>query len=245
MINLNPDIETQHLVAQNRLAQMGNYYQWIFHHFVEAIGDRVWDAGAGIGYITEILCKQAQFVFATEFTENNLAILHKRFDKDEHVQVAFCDLTKDDALNLVKYQFDTIISLDVLEHLEDDRRTLRLFAKILVPEGRLLLKVPAHPFLYGTIDEASLHYRRYAKRDLKEKLEETGFHLEKLCYMNMVATIPYFIKNRLLKTNNNFSNSLDQNRLGFYNRLMPWLERAERIIPPPFGLSLIAIARKL
>jgi 2-polyprenyl-3-methyl-5-hydroxy-6-metoxy-1,4-benzoquinol methylase len=242
---LNMDIETQHLAAQNRLAQMDNYYQWIFRHFAEVVGKRVWDAGAGIGHLTEILCKQAQFVYATEFTEKNLAILHKRFANDKQVQIAFCDLTTDDALHLIKYQFDTIMSLDVLEHLEDDRQTLRLFAKILAPEGRLLLKVPAHPFLYGSIDEASLHYRRYAKRDLKNKLEEAGFHLEKLSYMNMVATVPYFIKSRLLKINNNFSNSLDGNRLSFYNHLMPWLERAERIIPPPFGLSLIAIGHKL
>ncbi len=62
--------------------------------------------------------------------------------------------------------------------------------------------------------------------------------------MNIAATVPYFIKSRILKKNSSFSTSLNSNRLGFYNKLIPWFERAERILQPPFGLSLIAIGRK-
>ena len=62
--------------------------------------------------------------------------------------------------------------------------------------------------------------------------------------MNMAATVPYFVKSRLLRRKTNFSNSLDPGRLGLYDRLIPWLERAERIVPVPFGLSLIAVGQK-
>ena len=62
--------------------------------------------------------------------------------------------------------------------------------------------------------------------------------------MNMAATVPYFLKGRVLKKRRNFSNSIDGGKLGFYNRLMPWLERAERVLPTPFGLSLVAVGRK-
>ncbi len=243
-MDLTNEFETKHFDAQNSLTQMGNYYLWILNNFSGAIGSRVWDAGAGIGNITELLSQQAEFVLATEFTKLNLVTLHKHFEKHENINVRFCDLTKDDALAFAKYDLDTIVTLDVLEHLENDQYTLRLYYDVLRPNGRLLIKVPAHMFLYGSLDKASLHFRRYAKKELKEKLNEAGFIIEKLHYMNIAATIPYFIKSVILKKNSNFSTSLNSNRLGFYNILIPWFEKVERILRPPFGLSLIAIGRK-
>ena len=103
----------------------------------------------------------------------------------------------------------------------------------------------AHPFLFGSLDEASLHYRRYTKRDLREKLLRAGFEVEMLRHMNLAAVVPYLLKGRVLRSKKNFSNSLSGSRLGFYNKLIPWFARFEGLLPPPIGLSLVAIARKL
>jgi 2-polyprenyl-3-methyl-5-hydroxy-6-metoxy-1,4-benzoquinol methylase len=237
-------IETMHRAAQGRMAQLGNYYRWILRNFGGAIGRRVWDAGAGIGNVTEHLARHADFVLASEFAPQNLEALRGRFADRTGVRVAYCDLTRDDALAFAECEIDTVISLDVLEHLEDDLHALRIFRTVLRPEGRALLKVPAHPFLYGAIDEASLHVRRYRKSELRAKLERAGFRVERVAYMNMAATVPYFVKSRLLRRRTNFSNTIDPERLGLVNRLVPWLERAERILPVVFGLSLIAVGRK-
>ncbi len=238
------DLERAHYAAQGRLARMSNYYRWILRQFDGALGRRIWDAGAGIGTVSETLIENADFLLATEFGEKNLVALRERFAGRAAVRVEFCDLSREDARVFAGERLDTIVSLDVLEHLADDGFALRLFHAVLAPGGRLCLKVPAHPFLYGTMDRASLHHRRYARRELREKLRAVGFVPEHLRAMNLAATIPYFVKGRLLKRDRNFSNSIDGERLGFYNRIVPWLERIERVLPPPFGLSLIAIARK-
>ena len=236
--------ETMHCAAQGHMAQLDNYYHWILRNFGGAIGRRIWDAGAGIGSVTEHLARRADFVLATEFAQRNLEALRERFANRPDVRVAYCDLARDDALAFAECAIDTVISLDVLEHLEDDLHVLKTFWTVLQPEGRLLLKVPAHPFLYGAIDEASLHFRRYRRRDLGASLERAGFRVERVAYMNMAATVPYFVKSRLLRRRTNFSNTIDPDRLGLVNRLVPWLERAERVLPVVFGLSLIAVGRK-
>jgi SAM-dependent methyltransferase len=237
-------VETMHRAAQGRMAQLSNYYRWILRNFGGAVGRRIWDAGAGIGNVTEHLARHADFVLATEFAQQNLDALRERFADRPGVRIAYCDLARDDALAFEDCEIDTVISLDVLEHLDDDLHVLRNFWTVLRPEGRLLLKVPAHPFLYGAIDEASLHIRRYRKGDLRAVLERAGFCVERVAHMNMAATLPYFVKSRVLRRRTNFSNTIDPERLGLYNRLVPWLERAERILPVVFGLSLIAVGRK-
>lgn len=241
-----PDANTDrmHFDAQERLARLGNYQRWILRNFGDAVGRRIWDAGAGIGNVAAHLASGAEFVLATEFTERNLEALRARFAESERVVVARCDLSGEDALAFGAQAIDTVISLDVIEHLKDDGHALRMFHRVLVSDGRLLIKVPAHPFLYGAVDEASLHFRRYRRRELRDKLVAAGFRVERVAYMNMAATVPYFLKSRLLKRRTNFSNTLDPNRLGLYDRLIPWLERAERIVPVPFGLSLFAVGRK-
>jgi len=95
------------------------------------------------------------------------------------------------------------------------------------------------------MDEASLHYRRYTKGELRRKLEAAGFCVKRIRYMNMFAVIPYLIKGRILKRKGNFSREINARRLGFYNHLMPWLEQIERFLPSLFGLSLVAVGEKL
>jgi 2-polyprenyl-3-methyl-5-hydroxy-6-metoxy-1,4-benzoquinol methylase len=243
-MELTRDIESKHFDAQGRLAQLDNYYRWILGTFGETVGDRVWDAGAGIGNVSELLLERASFVLATEFTGKNLDALRERFADRPAIQVEHCDLTKPETADLARYEVDTIVTLDVLEHLEDDAAALGRYHEVLQPGGALLIKVPAHMFLYGTLDRSSLHHRRYGKRELRQKLEASGFRVERIRHMNMAATLPYLLKGRILKREGNFSSTLDGGRLGFYNQVMSWLERVERVLPPPFGLSLIAVGRK-
>jgi len=236
--------EAMHYDAQGRLARLGSYQRWVLRNFGDAFGRRIWDAGAGIGLVTAELAQRADFVLATEYTPRNLETLTARFGGSPKVTVARCDLAGDDALAVAAHEIDTIVSLDVLEHLPDDGHVLALFRRVLTPGGRLLLKVPAHPFLFGAIDEASHHHRRYTRKGLQGALLRAGFEIERVAPMNMAATVPYFVKSRVLKRRTNFSNTIDPGRLGLYDRLIPWLERAERVLPVPFGLSLVAVARK-
>jgi SAM-dependent methyltransferase len=243
-MDLQPELESEHFDAQGRLARMGSYYRWILRNFGDAVGRRVWDAGAGIGTVSELLLERSEFLLSTEFGEKNLVALRARFGERAQVRVEYCDLSRRDALAFAADQLDTVVSLDVLEHLEDDVQALKLFREVLVPGGQVCIKVPAHPWLFGSMDRASLHFRRYSRAMLRSALEQAGLVVESLRPMNAPATLPYFLKGKLLRRDKNFSNTLDGGRLGFYDRVIPWIERVERVLPPPIGLSLIAVARR-
>ena len=97
------------------------------------------------------------------------------------------------------FSFDTVVCLNVLEHVKDDLRALSFMRTVLEPGGRLVLQVPAFQFLYGSVDRAIGHYRRYTRRDLALKMRQAGFEVEDSFYMNVIGMAGWFWNNRIMK----------------------------------------------
>jgi hypothetical protein len=108
----------------------------------------------------------------------------------------------------------------------------------LIPGGKLALLVPAHQVLYGAFDYALGHYRRYEKGELMRKLEQVGFLVRRIKFFSLAAVLPWLINGRLLKRA-----YMPMRQANLADRLVPLL-KLERLIGPPFGLSLIAIGEK-
>jgi hypothetical protein len=244
-ITLTETLESQHFTAQKNMAQLTNYYRWILGFYQKYMGKRIWDAGAGAGIAAQIHSKDAEFELLTDFGKKNLDYLKKKFQGDANIIVESCDFTTAEPGYYKKFKINSIIHLDVLEHIENDLRALKLFSRALENNGTLLLKVPAHPFLYCDIDRQSLHYRRYTKKGIKGKLINAGFKIEKIRYMNAPGAILYLYKGRIKRQRTNFSITIKRDDLSFINRVIPLIQRMEKIFPPFFGLSIIAIARKV
>ena len=134
--------------------------------------------------------------------------------------------------------FDTILCFNVLEHIAADEAVLTRFASLLRPGGSLLLLVPAHPAAYGRIDDILGHERRYAKRELAQKLEFAGLEVARLRHVNPVGIVGWFVTSRLLR-----ATQVPSGPLRLYDRLVPVLRLIDRL-PVPFGLSLWAVARR-
>lgn len=243
-MKLSKKSEKLHLDAQNQMSRMTAYYYWAVSFLGSNPGSNIWDAGAGIGILADKLSSKERKLLLTEFGEENLNILNQKYEKDSNVTVAFCDLTEAKAHDFKNYAIDTIIQLDVLEHLEDDQAVLNLFYEVLPRGGKILIKVPAHPGLFCEIDKASLHYRRYTKNALKQKVEKSGFKIQKISYMNMLGAILYFIKGKIGKKKTNFSNTFSARKIKRMNKIIPVLVKIEKILPPFFGLSVIVVAEK-
>jgi hypothetical protein len=126
----------------------------------------------------------------------------------------------------------------VLEHIADDTGALAMFAAALRSDGRLLLVVPAHPFLYGTMDHALEHVRRYRRRDLQTKLDEAGFAVEALHHVNPVGALGWLFWGRILGRDR-----VPSEPLRAYDRMTPLLRTLDHV-RLPFGLSLWAVARR-
>jgi len=225
------------------MSLLTSYYQWSLNYLRESKGRRIWDAGAGIGIASKILEPHSDYILATDIGQDNISSLKKKFSSCPKIEIRECDL-----LNIrweeLPRGIDTIVHLDVLEHIKEDAKVLRLFYDCLAANGCLLVKVPAHPSLYCAIDKTSSHARRYTLEELKEKLVNAGFNVSRITYMNMIGAMIYFVKGKILGHDREFANTINKNSFVVMNKIIPVYQWVERFLPRRFGLSVIAVAVK-
>lgn len=222
----------------NQLAELDRYNYWVYEQIKDGLGHQVLEVGSGTGNITQFLCADGHEVTATDVVPGYRAELQRLFCEKPNVQVGKFDLTENAPEEMVKRQFDTVVCLNVLEHIDDDIFALEQMHRVLNPGGNLALLVPAHRLLYGEFDRAVGHFRRYERRELASKLKDVGFVILEMKFFSLIAALPWLINGRLLKRD-----YLPVGQANFANRLVPLL-RLERLIGPPCGLSLVAIAQK-
>jgi len=127
---------------------------------------------------------------------------------------------------------------NVLEHIEDDAAAVRQFRSVLPVDGRLVILVPALMSLYGSIDEAIGHFRRYTPETLRNVIESNGFRIESVEWLNLLGIPGWFLNSRLLKRR-----SVPGLQVRLYDRIAPILARMESMVKLPVGMSLLAVAR--
>jgi glycosyltransferase involved in cell wall biosynthesis len=220
-----------------RLSRAERYNKWMLQQLSPWLGRRVLEIGSGIGSFTRYLVGR-ELVVATDLNPRYLRILANTFERHTRVEVMPLDLTDFDPAPIAARGIDTILCLNVLEHVEDDRAALRRLHAALVPGGRLLLLVPAHRRLYGAIDRAIDHHRRYGRAGLAALLEETGFRVEHTVFFNRLGVLGWYLNSVVLRRTR-----VPSLQLRLQNALVPLL-RAEAALPLPFGLSLVAVARR-
>ncbi len=222
-----------------------NYYAWIADQFAPYLGLRILDVGGGHGAHLDHAVGPGRFVTPVDVSEASVREMAARFAGSAFV-ARTGDIT-DPALvqELLALRFDTILCVNVLEHIERDDLALRHMASILAPSGgRLFLFVPAHPFLYGTPDSMAGHFRRYTRPALRAALGGAGFAVKETYYFNGLGALPYFLNARILRPRS-LGGSVDR-QLRLFDRLaVPLLHRLEHRVRPPFGQSLVAVAEAL
>ena len=214
-----------------------NYRNWIYRQFTPILGRRVIECGAGIGNFTELLAER-ELVVAVDSYGPCVSYLANRFRANARVVPVQMDVSSPRLRELERYQPDTIVCINVLEHVEDDRATLKNMRHLVGRGGAIALLVPAFPCLYGTIDRMLGHYRRYRREELAGKFEEAGLKVQRLFYFNAVAPFGWFVNNRVLKRTEESPVQV----LVFDRWIVPWLSRIEHLCKPPYGLSLIVLA---
>jgi SAM-dependent methyltransferase len=225
------------------MATLEPYYEWIYEKFEAYMGQYILDAGCGVGNFSALIEHRATKIWAADIVAENLLAAKERFHDSGNVEVVQVDFEKDKHFFNSK-KIDTIVCLDVLEHIQYDLKLLDLFYQHILPEGHLLIKVPACKRLFGPIDIASGHYRRYEPYELTRKCIEVGWKIKEFGYMNIAALLPYWFKNKTMKSDVNFSRTFSYWQLVLIKKLIRIIKKIDSITGPPIGLSALVVAYK-
>jgi SAM-dependent methyltransferase len=170
-----------------------NYYKWLLQEIDRNCGNVVLEIGAGTGEIAGGLLKDGRKLILNEIDELLYVQLKSRFNNNSNVKVIKGDIFKITGNDSKDEKVDTVLMINVLEHIKDDVLILRKVKEILCNSGRLILYVPAHRWLYGEYDRVLGHYRRYSKRLLKDILEEEGFKVKILKGMHFTGVFGWLM----------------------------------------------------
>jgi glycosyltransferase involved in cell wall biosynthesis len=220
------------------LERAQSFNRWMAESIAPYIGARVLEIGAGIGNITSWLVPRDLYV-ASDINPHYLDYLRNLALGKPYLQVSRIDLEDPRCFEPWAGKFDTVVCLNVLEHVRDPLLALRNMRDALEPGGRAVIYVPQGQKRYSSLDEVLGHRCRYSKEMLAEELKTTGFEVEVLRDFNHFGVPGWILNGRILKRRH-FSRS----QLKVFNILVPVIRRLDRALPWS-GLGLIAVARRV
>ena len=214
------------------------FNRWLVKQLAPFIGRRVLEAGSGIGNLTESFldCRRLACVDLDPFYVERL---RQRFG--HLANLSFHELNLEQLTQcreLKRAQLDTVVCINVLEHIEDDEQVLRNFYELLEPGGHALILVPADPRLYTGVDKALGHFRRYTHDELSVKMRAAGFDVVQTKGFNRLGSLGWYVSGKLLGRT-----TLSPGQMKAYEWLLP-LARLIEPFPILPHLSVIAVGRK-
>jgi SAM-dependent methyltransferase len=224
-------------ITLQHVGEIESYNNWVFSSIRDHIQGRVLEVGSGIGTYSTHLRPLASELTCIDMIPEYIHRVETLFHGDHAVHTMLAKLGND--LHFRPASFDTIVCLNVLEHIKEEGEALSYFRDWLAPGGKLVLQVPAHEWLFGSMDEALEHQRRYTRASAKKALLENGFELVlPPKYLYMAAAPGWWWVGKVRK-----SQVVPEATIRFANAVVSISRGIEAIIPAPFGLTLIAVGR--
>ena len=243
----------QEIVYHTNFLLEENYWWFVARNFIVkslikkkcniSHGDIILDAGCGTGGFAKILANDYQMLC---LDTSEIALDYCRKRGLEHLF-----LTTIDGFPKSNWNVQAVTMLDVIEHIDDDVKTVADVSSIISKNGYFIVTVPAYQWMWSQHDELHMHKRRYTKKTITNLLITNGFSIDYASYLNFFLFLPAVLKrligSKIHKTNEiqspvdklpAFLNSLFRNVFKLEAYLLP-------LIRFPFGLSVIVIARKI
>lgn len=219
------------------LSKTQRFNRWLADTIRPWLGQEVLEIGAGMGNLTQKLMPRDHYT-ASDIDPLHLDYLRNFYSHNQRVNVAKIDLEQEEDFAGLDGRFDTVVCLNVVEHVENDALALRNIFRTLRPGGAACILVPRGPRLYGTLDEALGHFRRYTAAQLANKMKEAGFEIDKQFTFNRVSVFGWWLNGKILRRKR-----FDKLQLKIFDSSVWLWRRIDRLFPWQ-GLSVIAIGRK-
>jgi SAM-dependent methyltransferase len=225
------------------MAEMRHYPRYLFNQIAPFLGRRIVEIGVGFGTYTPWLLERGE-VFAADTDEECLGHVRDRFACDR-LHVERLDLGDPQGLEgCAAFRADSVVCINVLEHIADDAAALRGLYGIVEPGGALCLIVPAHPALFGRMDAEAGHHRRYTRASVRELLTATGWRVESCRYVNALGAAGWWVHNRL-RTTAGLHDRAANCQIRCSDRWLPLVARfTDPLLGRLCGLSVLAVGRR-
>ncbi len=212
-----------------------NYHRWILAEFLPHLGADVAEVGAGVGSFSALLlAEKIERLTSFEPSGNMFPLLQAALAKDPRATAVNDFFGRADA----GHRYDSVLYVNVLEHVEDDALELENARRHLKPDGTLLIFVPALAWLYSEFDRRIGHFRRYRKGELVTRVQQAGFDVLHARWFDVAGILPWYLNFVLLK------NSMGGASVSAYDRLVvPPMRWLEGLIAPPIGKNVLLVAR--
>jgi SAM-dependent methyltransferase len=213
-----------------------NYRRYERDVIAPFVGSSMLEIGSGLGdFSAQFLPRLARLV-VSDSDPYCVGQLTKRYVDDRSVQVLELVLPADIPLS---EPVDTVVAMNVLEHIVDDVAALRCLARVTRPGGRIVLWVPGYPQLYGDFDRKVGHVRRYTPKTMQAAVTAAGLSIDTLRPINMLGGIAWWFAVR--RAGVGYPNP---RVVRVYDRLVvPATRFIERFVRPPFGQTVFCVAR--
>jgi glycosyltransferase involved in cell wall biosynthesis len=221
----------------NNLTGTPQYLSWLTRVLRPKLGDTVLEVGAGIGNMTARLMSRKLRYVASEGDPLYLHALRNRFLRTPNVSV--CQLSPENPSEYAQLDqpFDTAVCVNVLETVEDPERVLESLREHVKPGGNIVVLVPQGTGLFGTLDVAMGHKRRFSKAEITAMLQKAGFKVETTRQLNKVGAVSWWIYGKVLHRK-----KIAKIALKLFDKTVWIWRRIDGALPWP-GLSLVVIAR--
>jgi ubiquinone/menaquinone biosynthesis C-methylase UbiE len=228
------------LLDQQLMSRATRYFAWQARTAKQHLGRRVIETGCGTGNFTRHLTDR-ELVVSMDVVEECVEQARTRFAGHPHMQFRYLDVQDPAFLGLKAQRPDSIVCLNVLEHVRDDRLALEHMQQVLVPGGRAVFLLPAFASLYGPIDRNLGHFRRYSKGPWRTLAESTGFRVMHLRYFNLLGFFGWWANARILRRQ-----AQSESQIELFDRVaVPVMSRFESWIEPPVGQSIYTVIEKV
>jgi len=223
--------------SAEQMQKATNYNQWTFDQFKKYVRGNVLEVGCGVGSFTKLITDQCSFDSMYCIDISSAAIDHiKKRNFRKEIKIECIDLMNTEG------EYDFIVCMNVMEHVEDDVSFFKKLLSLLKPEGVLFHLVPSHQFLYSNFDEAAGHFKRYNKEMMRSLETGDNVKLTEQYYFNLIGALGYWAVYKALKSGNINDT---EGEIGFFDKYIVPFSRNFLPLKTPLGISLISIYKKI
>ena len=219
------------------LNEVPAFNRWMADFIRPYVGDRVLEIGAGIGNLTMQLTPRSRYV-ATDVNQHYLSYLANLTYGRPYLETRPLDLADPSDFEPLRDGFDTVVCLNVLEHVAEEATAIANIRSALTPGGQAVILVPQGQSRYGSLDRVLGHVKRYSATELRTALTQGGLEVVAVRQFNRSAVPGWLLNGKVMRRKR-----LSRMQLKLFNILMPVVRRTDRLFPWR-GLSLVAIARR-